>query len=1036
MIKEIKYGGYTATPSDYECPDGELSAAINLVPEEEGMLKVVGMADELGQLSSGEETDSDSQTYSYKFRLLFVHKNSTYRHLILVKEKYYEGDTDFYCQLYWLNCSNEGNVSDALSEALSGSYSPTSIANSYTCASGKSLSVSAIGNTLVVTGAKDGTMHYVLWKDSTYKYLGNHLPEIYLSFSLSGHVDYQTPTGSYSFDNSLLNLSSSASAGSYYKQIISYAASLISDSIMGLVIEKGKAIIDSGYFIHPFFVRYALRLYDGSLTMHSAPILMNPCTTCNPFVYASSATQSSVKVVAMFVKADLECQLLNAISDTSYLENWNDIITGVDIFVSNQMCPFDQDGNITEIETTTETANASSSSGRSGRTYGFGNTAIKDSVFVGTFGTSGKYAQYKYTHIYGWNPRAKDSSGSGVYQQDAADENDIEGGSFPKYAFALPELEDGQIKETIENASDFRYLYSIPISDISNYTTRTKIDIPVTMTNNISWGTGKRKEEASTSQLTSLMGEEVMTDDYHSHDIISPRSVLDYNERLNLAGIKRTLFNGFPLSSMLAYCNTRYNYVVAEGAGGGARPQSSTHGEFHYFDSSDKYIVVVYLKVNGEDKEVVCTLDNYGLWLQNILSDNDSNSTPQNDSWGSYFYYPDRNAYKMRIIHKGNAYHAQGDYLDIQLTEHNDLNGAYAFVDYNTVRELSGHLDSLPDSSSVVVDELGKIYTSDASNPFVFSTTSINTVGTGDILGISVATKALSQGQFGQFPLYAFTSDGVWALEVSSSTGSFSAIHPLSRDVCINPKSITQLDNSVIFTTDRGIMLLSGSNTICISDSINSSDILKVADLKGLNNITGNSTITTAGELVPFMEFVAEARMLYDYTHQHIIVYNPTYSYAYVYSLKSKQWGMMQADIQEGLNSYPECLAVTKSNEIVNFSKEGSTDDDEEDAATEHRNALLVTRPLKLDHPDVMKTIDTIIQRGKFHKGDIQSILYGSRDLQNWFPVWSSVDHYLRGFRGTPYKFFRVVLLCSLNKKDSIFGSTIQFTPRLIDKLR
>ena len=39
---------------------------------------------------------------------------------------------------------------------------------------------------------------------------------------------------------------------------------------------------NKGKFIFPFFVRYAYRLYDGTLTMHSAPILMiasfRPCT--------------------------------------------------------------------------------------------------------------------------------------------------------------------------------------------------------------------------------------------------------------------------------------------------------------------------------------------------------------------------------------------------------------------------------------------------------------------------------------------------------------------------------------------------------------------------------------------------------------------------------------------------------------------------------------------------------------------------------------------------------------------------------------
>ena len=97
---------------------------------------------------------------------------------------------------------------------------------------------------------------------------------------------------------------------------------------------------------------------------------------------------------------------------------------------------------------------------------------------------------------------------------------------------------------------------------------------------------------------------------------------------------------------------------------------------------------------------------------------------------------------------------------------------------------------------------------------------------------------------------------------------------------------------------------------------------------------------------------------------------------------------------------------------------------------------MLGTRPLKLDAPDILKTIDTAIQRGNFRKGSIKSALYGSRDLQSWILIWTSQDHYLRGFRGTPYKYFRFVLLSDMQPDESLFGATIQYTPRLLNHPR
>ncbi len=169
-----------------------------------------------------------------------------------------------------------------------------------------------------------------------------------------------------------------------------------------------------------------------------------------------------------------------------------------------------------------------------------------------------------------------------------------------------------------------------------------------------------------------------------------------------------------------------------------------------------------------------------------------------------------------------------------------------------------------------------------------------------------------------------------------------------------------------------------------------------------------------------------DAAWIYDYTCQRIIAYNPDVSYAYLYSLKSKQWGMMRSDIRSGTNSYPEALAMVAGNKLADCS------DSEADAIT----ALLVTRPFKLGQPDVLKTIDTVIQRGHFKRGHVAQVLYASRNLFDWHVVWSSTGHYLRGLRGTPYKYFRLALVCRLDKAESVHGCTVQFTPRFTNKPR
>ncbi len=457
--------------------------------------------------------------------------------------------------------------------------------------------------------------------------------------------------------------------------------------------------------------------------------------------------------------------------------------------------------------------------------------------------------------------------------------------------------------------------------------------------------------------------------------------------------IKKQLFQGFDSYSLFNYSDGYVNNWSD------ATPIA--------LDYTYNVVVAVYIKQDGKD---IITYGSGGIcgYEAPLL----------------FFYYPNVNAYKAVII-RTNVFDLPP--LVIPLEPHGFLNGAFYFGGWE---EPAGVSQSRPQESPIAdrtIDVFNKVYTSEVNNPYVFPVLGINTVGTGRIKAISTAAKALSEGQFGQFPLYAFTDEGVWALEVSS-TGSYSARQPITRDIILDNTDPLQMDSAVLFATDRGIMLISGSQTQCITDVINAKepfDVLQLPGMDKLHSMLGHDADTCL-PTAPFLEFIAECGMLYDYAHQRVIVYNPHYTYAYVYSLKSKEWGMMYSTIEAGINSYPEALAVDHDGALLNFSSMDG----------EPTKGLFVSRPIKLDAPDVLKTIDTVIQRGHFQQGHVQSVLYGSRDLFNWHLVWSSKDHYLRGFRGTPYKYFRIACVTTLAEGESVFGASLQFTPRQANQLR
>ena len=329
---------------------------------------------------------------------------------------------------------------------------------------------------------------------------------------------------------------------------------------------------------------------------------------------------------------------------------------------------------------------------------------------------------------------------------------------------------------------------------------------------------------------------------------------------------------------------------------------------------------------------------------------------------------------------------------------------------------------------------INKVYTSEVDNPFYFPALSINSVGTGEIMATVAATKALSQGQFGQFPLYAFCTDGVWALEVGAD-GTYTSMKPVTRDVCTNIDSITQLDNAVLFVTDRGIMLLQGSDTVCITDGILGEAAFNVATLPHITDSNIRPSIKNK-DLTMSHAFLAGCRMIYDYEHQHIIIFNPetktrggvttdVYPYAFVYSLKSKMWGMMENNMVVNVNSYPEAMAINKSNKLVSF---GDTDQTSVEG-------FIVTRPLKLDTPDLYKTVHTMKQNGMFQKGHVKTLLYASRDQHKWYLIASSVNEWIRGLRGTPWRWFRIALLTDLSKGESVSGAMVEFEAKETGKM-
>lgn len=393
----------------------------------------------------------------------------------------------------------------------------------------------------------------------------------------------------------------------------------------------------------------------------------------------------------------------------------------------------------------------------------------------------------------------------------------------------------------------------------------------------------------------------------------------------------------------------------------------------------------------------------------------------------------------------GMAYHLflddKREFRFIQDTEYNSISvDMYNDVDSDYQQE---HADDTPERTNNLLRY------SEAENPFVFPVNNYVAVGSADIVAMATSTQPISEGQFGVAPLYVFTTDATWALSVNDD-GRYSAQQPATRDVIINARSVTSIDNAVLFATERGIMLIQGNKATCISEALDGS-VFSFCDQMGyrissrLMEKTLNPPHTTYDDARiwylwqvvgrrDFKEsYLPYARMAYDYASQRLVVFKPDEVYAYVYSFKSGMWGAAENTIHDVVPDYPVMRAVINGYNGLHYGTKvevGTWVDLEP-------RVFAATRPFKLGEPFSFKTIKSIILRGDFYpRNTIVTALFGSNDLSSWQLVNSSADHKLRGKLGNPYKYYILAFGGMLEGSHGISGFHTDYFVRWNNQIR
>ena len=853
------------------CEDGELAECINLTTDHEE-LKVVPRPK---AMFGGEA----------KAPIVYVHEGSGYKNYLTLSSRILA----FF--------DEEGHSGNILT--LDGGGTPQ---------------IAHVGYILVVSDGEK--MEYFLWKPGERRYssLGSKIPEPDISIALGVGLGCEAEGDS----GNMLSFSEIPGTDYYTVSVAEGKKKECTDLILGLYAESVNKARSRKMFTRPFYVRYALEMYDGSYVLHSAPIALFPALTENCYArYSHDSRKVSLNTTGYKI-------MFRARYDYS---EWSSIVKNVVVFASDGVSIYDT-------------------------------TKIEDSFRRGYYVSGGTVTGAQVNNsisIFSGSPKYR----SFVTQPDT-DYVDFR---------PLTQRDGSGVLADMKSVGLFYRLFKMGIRR-----------------NDGAWvdSTGLIDERA----VENLTTQDQLDDDYYSHAEKIGGRLFSYNSRMILSSVRRGFFEGF--GSFLPYSNERtYSYVIDVTI-------DTPEGE-----------VVVRKTVETDEK------------------------------MGLYFFYPDPRAKKVEMYLR-NAGDNYQDYFEAELTEHPFLNGSYYFgaMPDGTEQEpvYGGEVHVIPEAAAGYETLSNQLFTSEVSNPFVFTPKGIKSVGTGRIMSLATLTTALSQGQFGQHPVVVFSSDGIWAMEVDKE-GYLTPAQSMSREVCINANTILETDGSVFFASKKGLMAVVGNTTSlsvkCVSGQMdgrafNTGSIPAVGagnDWSGL--------IASCADDAGFLQYIRSSGcfLAYDYIDDRILIINPQYDYSYLYGMSDgtlSKYVSGSGRIVRAVSCYPDYLLQCADGTV--WSLYGKDDETE---VTARQQGFLITRPMKLSGPVSVKSLRELVNVGFWSKKNgskVKTLVFVSDNLEDWYTMESRF--------GAAAKYFRLALYIEMLPTERLSGTVIFDQERRNDNAR
>ncbi|KAA6314601.1 hypothetical protein EZS27_034808, partial [termite gut metagenome] len=421
-------------------------------------------------------------------------------------------------------------------------------------------------------------------------------------------------------------------------------------------------------------------------------------------------------------------------------------------------------------------------------------------------------------------------------------------------------------------------------------------------------------------ELSNLLFREVMLLDNFTNHQYGASAVYSYNSRLHIADIKTTFFKGF--SPKFFQWNSPYNGV-----------ESPTGG------TQSRFWIEVELQTGAITQKVYADIDfvvRQKMFFSALLS------------------YPDIRAKRM-TVYEHSSIGTWKKLKSLELLSHDFLNIAYYLnEDTNPIMEDASEQYLIPPPTNIPVTlaEQNKIKISELNNPVLFPVLNTYQIGSGNILNIASNIMNVSDRNFGQYPLYIFTTQGIWTLSVGTGEVVYSTLSaptyydtPTSPVVCSTPFG-------VVFTTRRGLCIINGMQVDFISPQIEQPSIPYNIDFP-----PQAAAAIHRFNVIPFPEYLKNIELiLYNSGENEIIVCDKESPYNYVFNIPSQACYLSTEVIEAEVKNVFLRLLVLEGLAVKDYAQSGQTS----------AKASFITRPLLWGTPDIKK-LERIMLRATLH---------------------------------------------------------------------